>query len=362
MKEKLQRLHRLYPSQFNVEYPSTYSVSEWATLTRYGRDNFKFKEWERSSPSDIAKGNMRIKYYPDGSRDYLICSIPIFKSTDLSSAGERKNDTLKVGKSDIDELLWEMMYEQYERSDCSDMPIGFDDAGCFTNPPSHISIRRAQQRLKELLRSNSFDNFVTITLDGAKIDRYDYGAIIKPLNKWLDNRVQRRGYKYVLVPEFHKDGAIHFHGLMSGDMELVDSGTVKVHGRKKPVSLATYKRHYKGQPCSTIYNVSDWRYGFTTVVKLRQSSSAAADVPIQYNSAAVANYISKYITKDSVKVGGRWYLSGGTLDRPRTAVKMCDFSAAADVCKVFSIEGRREQFCAFRVTSTGEMLFTAAAT
>lgn len=362
MKDRLRELRWRYPSQFNLESPATYSIAEWATFTRYSGESFRFSEWERSSPADIAKGNMRIKYYPDGSQDILVCDRPIFKSAELVSRGERKNDTLRADGSAVDELLWEAMYERFESADSVDMPIGFDDSARRNKPASLISIRRAQARLKELLRSNSFQYFVTITLDKAKVDRYDYGTIIKPLNKWLDNRVQRKGYKYILVPELHKDGAIHFHGLISGDMELSDSGTVKVHGHKKPVSMATYKRHYKGRPYSTIYNATDWRYGFTTVVKLRRTISAADGAAVQYNSAAVANYISKYITKDSVKVGGRWYLSGGTLDRPRTAVKACDFAAVADVCRTFGIEGRRERFCAFRVAATGEMFYTAAVT
>ena len=73
-------------------------------------------------------------------------------------------------------------------------------------------MRRAASKLRDIALCNDFRYFVTLTLDPAKIDRHDMDALVRVLNRWADNRVRRHGLRYVLVPERHKDGAIHLHG------------------------------------------------------------------------------------------------------------------------------------------------------
>lgn len=92
--------------------------------------------------------------------------------------------------------------------------------------------------------------------------------------------VQRKDLKYLLVPELHKSGRIHFHALMCGNLTLVESG------------------HYD-KALRTIYNVIDWKYGFTTAVKIDGCYEA------------MCKYITKYITKDLKKITGNFYYSGG---------------------------------------------------
>lgn len=146
--------------------------------------------------------------------------------------------------------------------------------------------RRAAKRVYDLVRSNpDLDLFCTFTLDQTKIDRYDYKAIVKKLNNFLDNHVRRDGLKYVLVAERHKDGAIHFHALMNQVLKMVDSGKTDKGGHK-------------------IFNLPQWGLGFTTAI-------------VTYgNRDSVCKYITKYITKSDEKVGGRWYYHGGKLSEP----------------------------------------------
>lgn len=148
------------------------------------------------------------------------------------------------------------------------------------------SIRRARIAIKDIALCNSFSHFATLTLDKCKINRYSWEDIIPKVNRWLSNCVQRKGMTYVIVPELHKDGAVHFHGLLRGDgLSFLDSG----------------KRTGKGQ---MITNLREWRFGFS------------ACIPLEGEYEKVCNYIMKYITKDTVKIGGRWYLSGGDLKKP----------------------------------------------
>lgn len=150
------------------------------------------------------------------------------------------------------------------------------------------SMRRARANVRRLALANEFQWFVTLTLDPAKIDRYDPEAVAKRLRTWCDNMVRRHGLRYILVPERHKDGAFHFHGFFAGaGLEAVPSG----HSDSQ------------GHP---IYNLPQWGFGFTAAIRLYG----------EYSSAV--GYVCKYIGKqDGERPMGRWYYSGGALQAPR---------------------------------------------
>lgn len=163
--------------------------------------------------------------------------------------------------------------------------------------PNAQARARAYKRVFDYSMCNEgvFDLFITMTCDGAKVDRYDIDKVYwDKLRHFLDNRVQRKGLKYIIVPELHKDGAVHFHGLInSGAVQLKDSGH-KVWKR----GLSRGKH---------IYNIADWKVGFTTAVKLSGDHEN------------VAKYITKYITKQTSggMIGGRYYYHGGKLLQPK---------------------------------------------
>jgi len=175
--------------------------------------------------------------------------------------------------------------------------------------------RRAAAKVRDLALSNSFRWFVTLTLDPAKVDRYDVQQVTKKLNTFLDNLVRRHGAAYVLVPELHKDGAIHFHGLVNDCGGFVPSGTWKVPGRgkpKKPRSKAEAAAWAEAGPLEgyhEVFNWNAWPWGFSTALELWGDYEAAV------------NYVCKYIRKQTTgpggKIGGRWYYSGGKLNGPK---------------------------------------------
>lgn len=176
------------------------------------------------------------------------------------------------------------------------------------------SRRRARRAVRDIMDSNTFEYFMTFTLDGALIDRTDYSAFIKAVNRYLDNRVRRYGWKYCAVVEYHKrtedngKHALHLHAAVSGDKyNLVDSGTVirPKPAKSKPVLRSTaHKQGYPDSVLTTVYNVTDWTYGHSTAIHTYG------------DRLALARYISKYILKSDEKIGGRWYYSGGNLERP----------------------------------------------
>lgn len=168
------------------------------------------------------------------------------------------------------------------------------------------SMRRARTNVRDYAFNTPMRWFVTLTLDKATVDRYDGEAVVKKLSTWLDNQVRRRGLAYVLVPERHKDGAIHFHGLINDAVDVVDSGTVVPPGGGKPRRPRSRRQRdeWIAQGGHVVYNLPGWRFGFTTAMELYGDYAAAV------------GYVCKYIGKDPQKVGGRWYYSGGKLGRP----------------------------------------------
>lgn len=152
-------------------------------------------------------------------------------------------------------------------------------------PDMGRSMRRARAQLRRLALANDFRWFVTLTLDPAKIDRFDPKVVAKKLGQWADNMVRRHGLKYILVPELHKKGGIHFHGFFNDVVTTIYSG----------------HNDGNGHP---IYNISEWPYGFTTAIELYGD----------YGSAV--GYVTKYIGKGDSKPMGRWYYSGGALAQP----------------------------------------------
>lgn len=128
------------------------------------------------------------------------------------------------------------------------------------------NLSRARNAVYELAACNPWEYFVTLTLDQSKRDRYDLGAFRRDFAQWLRNynRLHQQSVKYLLIPERHKNGAWHMHGLLSG---LSDSKLVKNR-----------------------YGYLDWldysaRFGYISLSKVRSHERVSA-------------YVTKYITKD----------------------------------------------------------------
>lgn len=160
------------------------------------------------------------------------------------------------------------------------------------------SMNRSKNNLMDILKSNDFNFFVTLTFDKNKIDRLDDNKTRKSFTQWVAN-IQRDlpNLFYVAVPEYHKKGGLHFHLLIGGttaeDLGLKDSGKIVKSGR------------CKGQ---TIYNVSRWNNkGFSTATKVLDTN-------------AVKYYLSKYLTKGKVDprfFGKKRFYVSRNINRPQ---------------------------------------------
>lgn len=223
----------------------------------------------------------RMKVYPDGSADLLCSDRPIFR---------------EAGYEDV----------EFSEPETRSPAPAKDPDGSLAR-----SKRRARSMVADYVRANDLDLFCTFTLAPDKVDRYDVQAVLKRLTYWLDNMVRRKGLKYVLVPEYHKDGAVHFHACVNRALSLVDSGTIDKHDGGKPRRPRTQAQRAEWLTAggSVVYNVENWTLGFSTAIQM-------------YGDRAKAiNYVTKYISKSDGKIAGRWYYSGGKLQLP--AVYLC---------------------------------------
>lgn len=169
------------------------------------------------------------------------------------------------------------------------------------------SFNRARQKCYDYIMCNpDLDTFCTFTVDPQKYDSMDYGAVCKYLQSWLGNRVYRNGLKYILVPERHQSGAIHFHGIMNqGGLWLTPSGYFKVG--KYTLKGDEISPRYRGK-AQEIFNVKGLELGFSTALIIEGEDA----------QTAVSKYIWKYMGKQcGEKIGGRFFLHGGRMETPR---------------------------------------------
>lgn len=272
--------------------------------------------------------NCRIKHYPDEQGNWhpvqkMTTEKKIFNPLGLEKHGY--DNIRPKAEENPEELL---------------LDVCLSDEVCTDRGSSDRARVRARSKILDLIRCNlDFRYFCTLTYDAEKVSRENYDEVVRKFSQWCDNRVRRKGLKYLAVIErHHQSNGLHFHVLTNSALCLVDSGTVKCPRHKKPIKIRTADRY--GVPLSdrkTVFNISDWVYGFSTAIAIDGD-------PLLVK---VGNYLRKYMTKDEQKVGGRWYYSGGALLRPRytyctddffSCDSTYDFSVAGNSFKVLLLE------------------------
>lgn len=135
------------------------------------------------------------------------------------------------------------------------------------------NLSRAKQSIIEYTLCNEFEYFFTGTIDPKKYDRYDFEKYMKDLSKFFNNYKNRHSkeFIYLIVPELHKDGALHVHGFLGG-LNRND--------------LFTNKNGYLE------WSSYSSKFGYMSLNSIR-------------NKEHSAYYCTKYITKDIEKIVGK---------------------------------------------------------
>lgn len=231
------------------------------------------------------KVKAKIKTYPDGSKKIYEYMLPYQKA---------------INAEQFEKSLPRMKTEEQKKKDLEES--------------RRSNLYKTKARIKDYILSNDFTHFITFTF---ATERNDDDRAFARMRNWLKDQQRKHGkFIYIVIPERHKTGEIHFH-LVIGDYagDLVDSG-VK-HGG------------------NTVYNVVDWRHGYSTATEIR-------------NKQKTASYMTKYIVKDMEKnvvgKGKKKYWSPQGLKKPVVEYfeDIPDMSNAelhfdGDTCKIYQL-------------------------
>lgn len=241
----------------------------------------------------------QISFYPKGintsiKHDMTKAEKEEYEREKMLSLYEKyyKNDMLALSELDLSDLdftevdiekermLYVKNHFEYYKQSSRTTPADFENRDALNQARS---IRRSIQNIYMLTRANDWNYFSTFTFSDRDY-RYDYVTCKQKFSKWMNNfRNRHAGIDYLAVPEQHKDGAWHFHCLIKGDLS---SKLVKgVHTNR--------------------YILPHYKLGIN-------------EFEIVRDRYRVANYITKYITKDllsKVENKQRYIYSAG-LKRP----------------------------------------------
>lgn len=146
------------------------------------------------------------------------------------------------------------------------------------------NIIRARSKIFEYAICNDFEFFVTLTLNGKKIERNDIDCYIKKLGQYIRDVRKHTGQKieYLLIPEKHSDGINwHMHGLMKGLKDLRRYDISENIPKRMKDKILQYREHN--------LNLYEWqgyskKFGFNCIEPIRDKEACSA-------------YITKYISK-----------------------------------------------------------------
>lgn len=206
--------------------------------------------------------NVKIITYPDLTKQYRIYHNTI--GTDDLSIPVRPH---KKGERN-----------PFDGKVCKEILVDIKD---YKNHVDEVSIKRTKKKVYDYAKSNEWEWFVTFTFSPDKVNRYDYDECTKYLSKWFNNlKRSSPALSYLVVPERHKDGAYHFHGLFSGmnEHQIVWTGKYvikRVRGLRSKFVRTKEK----------IYKIGSYKLGWMTATRVREMEK-------------VTSYITKYITKD----------------------------------------------------------------
>lgn len=266
--------------------------------------------------------NTKTKVYPNGDTKTVYCNRSIFS---YKPTKEDLETWLTIIKP-VPEHEEVPFSEQLVSCDGTvEIPadehfIGYDEQPIEKDTSARDTteqcITHAKNRLFDIVYCNQWNYFLTITIDDSIVDGHDVPAVMKKVDSFLRNCVYRKGLRYVLVPEEHKSGRIHCHALVNDAFMLTDSGTRIVKNYDRPIKLSTIQRKHipESDILRTVYNVDDWRNGYSTAI------------PVYGDPGAIAQYVTKYITKDCKKIFGKYFWSSRNLVRePEIFLSDTDF-------------------------------------
>lgn len=197
-----------------------------------------------------------------------------------------------------------------ENHSAEEKPKAKKEKSSYNSERLSASISRTKSKIFELAMCNEFTFFCTFTMDADKVkDRFDLDNLQSSFSQFIRNlnRGREEKIKYLLIPERHKNGAWHLHGLIEG---------LQIGEDLRKFTLNEYLPYRIRKMLINGENVYNWdkyssKYGFFTATKVK-------------NKQAAASYICKYITKEVAKqgreMGRHLYFASQGLKRRETII------------------------------------------
>ena len=137
--------------------------------------------------------NSKIKYYADGTVKLSVVNGQIYKDSDFVVSDSSTYHAPVVSCDTDEETYLERKYKS--RKD---------------------SIKRSRDKVFDIVKMNQFDFFFTGTFsENCGFDRYNADVVCKKVNTFMYNLVKRgKILRYIFVPEYHEDGAVHYYGFI----------------------------------------------------------------------------------------------------------------------------------------------------
>lgn len=270
-----------------------YHVDHGQYIEPRGKGHQLRKYYDANLGADVY--NCKIKYYPDGKRNITFASHPIFRPK-----GDNNDEQTNTG------LYLEDEEESVARNEDQTDNDTTDDRGTDTRDNEVFRddvIKRNRERVFDIVYCNNWYWFLTITFDPKFVNSSNVFEVMSKLRIWLSNKVERNGLQYILIPEkFKKSDGIHCHALINDALTTTYSGRVRV-GKKSYLEEDARRVGIEPNDFNRIYNVPEWKYGFSTALRVNE------------NGGALSVYLTKYITKGTDKIFGRYYWSSRNIDR-----------------------------------------------
>lgn len=213
--------------------------------------------------------NVRIKTYSDGKQQYMVSDFPVKKQV-------FKKDAVRDGST----------VEKKEEENCA----------------------RAIQMVYDLARGTKWDWFITLTFSPEEVDRFDYDACAALVLKFTRS-LRYYGCLYIIIPEPHKKGSWHFHGLVKGELPVIPAINSKT---------GKFVFDNKGR---LVYNLTNFDVGFTSAEMLDSSDKTVS-------------YITKYLTKEKmakIPKGRKRYWASRGLPKPEVTTYLAGLEEAAQL-------------------------------
>lgn len=174
-----------------------------------------------------------------------------------------------------------MYHGRVEEDDSSDETVSVDEKERRQREKLQASYSRAKTVILDLALCNPWQWFFTGTFNPEWWDRKNLPELNKKLKQWFrdrDKAYKKKGFSgdlsFLLIPEQHKDGSWHFHGLLFG---IPDSHLFDFDSSKHPKKLCD--KGYK------LWDDFHNKFGFCSLSPIKDPT-------------ACAFYMTKYITKD----------------------------------------------------------------